>query len=218
MSSGYHAFVFDFDGVLADSVEVKTEAFRQLYLMHGEAVANEVVRYHRENGGMPRAEKFVYYQTELLGVPPTEEELEHLSQKFSELVVDAVVNVLEIPGGLVFLQEWHGRIPMYIDSASPDKELDEIVLRRGLVPYFDGVFGSDRTKVENLRKILDTGGYNPEKVLFFGDALSDYSAAKKCGTKFMGIVTSQNSPLLRLDEKVSYCSSFDEVTIALKGE
>lgn len=214
----YQAFVFDFDGVIADSVEVKTEAFRKLYHSYGEEVSNEVVRYHRENGGMPRAEKFAYYQSELLGTPIANDDLERLNRNFSKLVVDGVINAPEIPGVAAFLREWHGRIPMYVDSAAPDSELSVIIEKRGLAGYFDSVYGSDCSKVNNLKSILNAGGYSPEKVLFFGDALSDYSAAQQCGTAFMGIISFQDSPLLRVDGDFSRCETFDEVSKILRGE
>ena len=45
------AVFFDFDGVLADSVEVKTRAFYRLYEGHGPEVAAQVAAHHRANGG-----------------------------------------------------------------------------------------------------------------------------------------------------------------------
>ena len=49
---------FDFDGVIADSVNVKTEAFEKIYLPYGKEIAEKVINHHRENGGMSRFEKF----------------------------------------------------------------------------------------------------------------------------------------------------------------
>ena len=34
---------FDFDGVIAESVSAKTEAFREMYLPYGIDIANQVV-------------------------------------------------------------------------------------------------------------------------------------------------------------------------------
>lgn len=48
----YSAFFFDFDGVLADSAEVKTMAFCILFKSFGPHVQNMVVDHHRENGDM----------------------------------------------------------------------------------------------------------------------------------------------------------------------
>ena len=45
---------FDFDGVIADSVGCKTDAFREIYLSFGEDVASKVVVHHLNNGGVSR--------------------------------------------------------------------------------------------------------------------------------------------------------------------
>ncbi|MEE9509964.1 MAG: HAD hydrolase-like protein [Candidatus Bathyarchaeia archaeon] len=53
----YQAFFFDFDGVLADSVEVKTRAFAKLFESYGPEIQARVVEHHRKNGGMTRKDK-----------------------------------------------------------------------------------------------------------------------------------------------------------------
>ena len=54
-------FVFDFDGVLADSVNIKTLAFYELYKEYGGSISSKVVEHHEANGGMSRFDKFKYY-------------------------------------------------------------------------------------------------------------------------------------------------------------
>jgi phosphoglycolate phosphatase-like HAD superfamily hydrolase len=213
-----HAFIFDFDGVLADSVEVKTSAFEALYLQHGPEVAADVVRYHREHGGMPRREKFRHFEARLLGRQADEAELDRLCEAFSRLVLDGVVAAPEIPGALAFLRRWHGRVPLFVDSATPDQELAVILKRRGLDGYFEAAYGSTRTKAENLASILAAGGYAPEKTLFFGDALSDHAAAQACSARFLGIVRDDGSPLLRLSPAPLHCRDFFEAAALLEEQ
>ena len=55
-------FIFDFDGVIAESVSAKTDAFREMYLPYGEEIANQVVDYHINHGGVSRFEKFKYWE------------------------------------------------------------------------------------------------------------------------------------------------------------
>lgn len=213
-----HAFIFDFDGVLADSVEVKTRAFEALYAPHGPEVAAAVVRHHREHGGMPRREKFRHYEAALLQSPAGEAKLDRLCEAFSRLVLDGVVAAPEIPGATDFLRRWHGRVPLFVDSATPDAELAEILKRRGLDAYFEAVYGSNRSKAENLAAILAAGGFAPEKTLFFGDALSDHAAAQSCGAQFLGIVRDEGSPLLRLDPPPPRCRDFIEAAALLEEQ
>ena len=47
------AIIFDFDGVILDSVDVKTEAFKQLYTTYGIDVVEKVEEFEREYGEDP---------------------------------------------------------------------------------------------------------------------------------------------------------------------
>ena len=58
--------IFDFDGVLVDSVEIKTNAFAFIYKEYGDDIVDKVIYHHRLNGGMSRYKKFEYYHDTLL--------------------------------------------------------------------------------------------------------------------------------------------------------
>ena len=44
----YDAIVFDFDGTLVKSNEIKTWAFGELYEEHGEKVVQQIIAYNKE--------------------------------------------------------------------------------------------------------------------------------------------------------------------------
>ena len=67
MANQIKAIVFDFDGVIVDSVPIKTEAFRELYWPYGEEVVHKVAEHHIKNGGLPRSKKFKIYHNKFLG-------------------------------------------------------------------------------------------------------------------------------------------------------
>ncbi|MCX5934210.1 MAG: hypothetical protein NTU99_05390, partial [Pseudanabaena sp. LacPavin_0818_WC45_MAG_42_6] len=50
----YDAIVFDFDGVLVESVDVKTQAFGTLYAEYGDLIVEQVKAYHLLHGGVSR--------------------------------------------------------------------------------------------------------------------------------------------------------------------
>ena len=52
---------WDFDGVIKDSVSVKSDAFVQLFLPFGKQISKRVKDHHEENGGMSRYEKLPIY-------------------------------------------------------------------------------------------------------------------------------------------------------------
>ena len=205
----YEAFFFDFDGVLADSVEVKTRAFGLLFEPYGPEVVAQVVDHHRNHGGMTRVGKFCHYYREFLKETLTDEMLAELCQQFSRLVVDEVVKSPEIKGAKAFLMEWHDHIPCFVISATPDNEIREIVRRRGLQNFFKEVLGSSASKSENLKTLLNNYRFDPAKGLFFGDAESDYRAAKDCGVEFMAILPGPDSPLLKIVPDVRWVNNFE---------
>ncbi len=179
--------IFDFDGVLADSVDVKTEAFAELYRPHGPEVEMLVIRHHQMHGGMSRFDKFAYYEAEFLGRPASQERVDVLSRKFSDLVVDKVVRAASIPGAERFIERAAVKIHCAINSATPEQEIRMIVGQRGWEHYFCAIYGSPTTKRDNLQKLLSELEVSVEEALFFGDARSDWQAAKSLGMDFIGI-------------------------------
>jgi phosphoglycolate phosphatase-like HAD superfamily hydrolase len=204
----YEAFFFDFDGVLADSVEVKTRAFARLFEPHGPEVVARVVAHHRHHGGMTRVDKFRHYYHEYLGKSLSKKEIADLCQRFSEFVVDKVVAAPEINGADEFLQRWCGRLACFVISATPDEEIKEIVKRRGMEGYFKEVLGAPADKKKNLETLLAKYNLNPSRCCFFGDAESDYLAAHSCGVDFFGIVPGEDAPLIRAQPGVRWTENF----------
>ena len=204
----WEAFFFDFDGVLADSVEVKTRAFAKLFEPYGPEVVKKVVSHHRRYGGMTRVEKFRHYYSKYLDRKLNDNEMDYLCRQFSELVVDKVVAAPEINGAEEFLQRWCGRLACFVISATPDEEIKEIVKRRGMEQYFKEVLGTPIDKKKNLEILLAKYNLNPSRCFFFGDADSDYLAAYTCGVNFFGIVPREDVPLLRARPEVRWTKNF----------
>ena len=204
----YKALFFDFDGVLADSVEVKTRAFAKLFESYGHAVEAKVVEHHRKNGGMTRVDKFRHYYREFLGKALDEAELQQLCNDFSRLVVDEVVSSPEIPGAENFLKKWHNTVKCFVVSATPDEEIKEIVKRRGIDIYFHEILGSSCSKSDNVNYLLNKYGIAPDQCLFFGDAGSDYRAAATSGVDFIGILPNENAPLLKIAPDITWVKDF----------
>ena len=181
-------FVFDFDGVLADSVGIKTAAFAEMYRPYGEDIVQQVVAYHVNHGGVSRFDKIKHYHQVLLGETLSEADVDRMAEYFSALVLKKVISSEEIPGSERFLKWLSTRGKCCaINSATPQDEMQRIAAARGLAKYFFMILGSPKSKVENLQTIMDVSGISPKRTLFFGDALSDAKAADACGVGFVGV-------------------------------
>ena len=187
--SNHQAVFFDFDGVIADSTSVKVRAFTTLFAEYGAAVQAAVVRYHLNNGGMPRHEKIRSCFATFAKRPLSEEELAQAGATFSSLVMEEVVAAPLIPGALETLQQLQrANIPAFVVSGTPADEMRLIVLRKGLTAYFKEVHGSPQAKPTIVEDILVRYEFTPHHCLFIGDALADYRAAMATGLHFLGIV------------------------------
>jgi beta-phosphoglucomutase len=180
------AIIFDFDGVIVESLEVKTEAFRRLFDDQPDHV-EAVVRLHLENQGMSRYEKFTTIYRDFLRRPLTDDEMGRLDRELSALVYDRVVACDFVRGAPEFLARMSRDLHCYVVSATPQQELERIVQARGLAPLFTGVFGSPRGKPEIIAGILEQG-LPAAAALCVGDALSDYRAAQANKVAFVGRV------------------------------
>ena len=185
----WEAIIFDFDGVVVESGEIKTQAFANLYREHGETIMAEVARYHVLHGGMSRYEKFRYFQHHLLEKPPlTVEEERILDTRFSELVVEAVIASESVAGAAELIRREAERIPLFVASGTPEAELKTIVALRRLARYFTAVRGSPAPKQKLIADILSGHALAAERVLMIGDALIDYQSARINNVSFIGRV------------------------------
>jgi phosphoglycolate phosphatase-like HAD superfamily hydrolase len=175
--------IFDFDGVLVDSVSVKTDAFRDLFSDEKHHLA-EILDFHRLNGGMSRFVKFEYIYHEILNKDLSEARARELGDEFSRLVTQRVIACPAMPGSLDFIHNYHLRLPLFIASATPEDELREIASKRGLSPYFREICGSPRSKSEVIRVILHRNRLAAGTVPFVGDAINDYMASLETDSPF----------------------------------
>jgi len=196
------ALFFDFDGVILHSVDIKTQAFYEMFLPYGEGIAQQVVAHHTQHGGVSRFEKFKIYYNEYLHKTISEEEIQLLSKQFSALALAKVLNAPFIDGVVDFLENNYQKFDCYIISGTPEIELQQIVTARKLSKYFKGVFGSPKNKINILQEILNTNNYQKNESYFLGDALTDLEAAKHHHLKFILVKGKDNLYLEQLADIV----------------
>ena len=201
-------YIFDFDGVLVDSVKIKTQSFALIYKIYGKEVVNKVINHHIENGGMSRFDKFKFYHKNFLNIDLNKNDLEILNLKFSALVKNKVINAPEIPGATKYLFELNKNKRVYVNSATPENELLEIINQRRWSNYFIDILGSPKTKTENIQFIVDQEKLDLKKFVFFGDAINDYKAAKNIGIDFVQLKSNKDE---LIGNPIFSVNSFEEL-------
>lgn len=168
---------FDFDGVLAESVSAKTEAFRAMYAPYGEEIAKQVVQYHIEHGGVSRYEKFKYWEKKFFNKDISEDKVQELAKQFSDLVLHKVIVSDEVLGAKAFIKKYFKKLNFWIITGTPTSEIEIIAKERRLTNYFKGIHGSPKNKRYWTEYLLKKYHLKREETLFLGDATTDLDAA-----------------------------------------
>ena len=188
--------IFDFDGVIAESVQVKTDAFASVYEQYGDNIVKKVIEHHEANGGMSRFEKIKLYHESFLNKAITNEEIEDLANQFSKLVVRKVIDSPYVPGVFKYIQKCYEKYNLFISTGTPTDEMYQILGGREISKYFVEVYGSPDEKSTHISKIMSKYNYYPDELIFYGDANTDIDAAERANIPFVLIKNSFNEKLV----------------------
>ena len=182
------ALLMDFDGVILDSMQLKTQAFATVYGDEAAAKREEVLAYQRLHGGVTRRTKFAYFERHIFARSGDAAVVERLADTYRGLIYDAVVACAFVPGAERFLDLAQGRIELHLISGTPQDELRDIVALRGLTRYFRSVVGAPTTKRDAFAAILAVHRHPPAATVAIGDATTEYDAACELGIPFVAVV------------------------------
>ena len=181
------AIIFDFDGVILDSVNIKVNAFIKLFDFCSIEELKEIDAYNKTCGAVSRYNKIKFCYENILKRALNKEKLEELSNKYRELTINEVKKSPFIPGIERFLQYYQNKLDLYIVSATPPKDLNEIIREKNLDIYFKNVYGTTDSKITFIKKIIEEGKYNYDEIVYIGDSISDLIDSNSVGIQFIGI-------------------------------
>lgn len=177
---------FDCDGIILESMDVKSDAYARLAEPFGPEAMDRIRVFHALSGGVNRLEKFRWMYLTFAGREPLPAELDAAAARFADLIRDGMRHAALVPGILDVLKRWHGQVPMVVCSGAPQEELTKFLSERGLAGYFDIIGGAPPSKTPLLRSLLQRTGADPDKTVMIGDSLKDLEAARATGTHFYG--------------------------------
>ena len=185
---------WDFDGVIKESVSVKSDAFELLFLPFGDEVAKKVKKHHEENGGMSRYDKLPIYLN-WAGEVSSKDLICKFEQKFSQLVKKQVIKSPWVAGVLEYLQIYCNKQIFFLVTATPQKEIEDILEQLQIACYFKQVIGSPTKKNEALKMLLNNHRIDLQHAIMIGDSDSDYEAATVNKVNFILRKTELNKKL-----------------------
>ncbi len=196
------SIVFDFDGTLVDSNEIKLKAFDLCFADRPEKL-KEILSYCYKNHHTPRTQKFRTVYEEILKEPYTKEIEDRLLDRYAEATTTAVIKAPEIPGAEQFLEQVHPFVSTALVSSTPHLILLTILKARGWLDFFDTIQGAPVEKASWIQDYLVLQGLTPEQVVFLGDMEEDAESARRVGCRFIAVA----NPALQND-RTEFVSDF----------
>ncbi|MBI2870547.1 MAG: HAD family hydrolase [Candidatus Omnitrophica bacterium] len=180
------ALVFDFDGTLVDSNDIKWRAFELCFSDFPERLT-EIMAYCRSNPHLPRGEKFRVIYESILDLRYTDEIDKGLEGRFNHLTLQPIVDAPEIRGASHFLREVSRTRMTAVLSSTPTPIVNQIVEARGWRSYFMEVQGAPVKKGKWLSECRSRYGLYGEEIIYFGDTSEDRKAAEEGECLFVGV-------------------------------
>ncbi|WP_410210543.1 HAD family hydrolase [Aquirhabdus sp.] len=189
LNQPYDFYVFDCDGVILRSNQIKSDAFASALQGEPEQLVAEFVEYHKANGGVSRYQKFAHYYNHMRVDQSTSTDTTILTQqaidRYAAIVRDALSSCEMISGVLTFIQKLHAQgLPCAVNSGGDELELHHVFQVRGLDQYFKHIFGSPSSKHNNMER-LKSAGFMTGSGVMFGDSRSDFIAAQSFALDFV---------------------------------
>lgn len=201
--SAYKTMVFDCDGVILNSNQLKIQAYFDTAIKFGatEIQAQELVDYHVLLGGISRYTKFEYFLRQILKQAVTDVAMQQLFDDFGH-EVERLLSDCEIAPGLADFRAATSGVRWLVVSGGDQTELGKIFATRGIASMFDaGIFGSPDNKDEILRRELANENIILP-ALYLGDSKYDHVASTNAGIDFIFL-----SGWTDFDGWQEYCSS-----------
>jgi phosphoglycolate phosphatase-like HAD superfamily hydrolase len=173
--SKYNRFFFDFDGVIANTNELKLSSFLEIAALHAPALFEQFARFNLDNAGANRVTK-VEYLLQLMGRSDDEslkmEMLDYLASQIREKLLSASL----LPGVKDFLNLLNKRgKECYIVSAGSYNEIELVLKKHSISHHFKEISCFPASKDVFIQRVLESPG---GAAILFGDSIHDHKAAK----------------------------------------
>ena len=187
LNSQLKVILWDFDGVIFDSMSIKDEGFRKLFQSYDENLVEQFIEFHYQNGGMPRFDKIRYFYEKILEKHINQTEIDKMAKKYSEIIENELFQKSNlINDSITFIKNNYKKYSFHIVSGAEHQELNKLCDFLNIKKYFKTIEGSPTKKDILIKNIIDSFGYDKKDILLIGDSINDYIAAKKNNIHFCG--------------------------------
>lgn len=171
--------IFDFDGTIAETNLLKSDAFSFAAKQFGSDIEKWFVKYHKENGGVTRQEKI----RKLCQKVGNEDIYSHCLGLYEEYLAEHWLTCPLVRGVRSYLEGLDS--VNIILSGGAKVEIEDYLAANGLSPYFEEVYGNPVDKVVNLEAIKSKYIHHNTDILFYGDSKLDFELASSINAEFI---------------------------------
>lgn len=163
----YDRVIFDCDGVLLNSNEIKKmNIFNAAAKYVEEEIAQGFTSYFTSLNGVPRLKKALSFFSD-------DKTAKMIINEYNELNVNNLFDAELTTGAKSVIQLLElNNVSQSVVSGAEELELRTLLEAHQLLSYFDHILGGPRTKKDNFRKVDLTS-----KTIFIGDSRVDYEVA-----------------------------------------
>lgn len=193
-NANYDVYIFDCDGVILDSNQLKIDAMRNALesIVNDSVQVSKCVDYFRNNFGRSRFHHIDIFVEQFLLLDTTlqTEVKESILKAYSYQCKSLYLKAELTPGFIGFIRQLKGK--KYIASGSEQQELRDVFATRKLDTYFNDIYGSPTKKSDLVANILTLN--SDKSAVMFGDAISDLEASQINDIDFIAYTPFSNVP------------------------
>lgn len=175
--------VFDFDGTVADTMGVLSDAAVDLLIEMYDMAPTDARQAYRATTGMD-------FASQMEQIFPRDPRNFEVVQRFEAAKAALVDGCSLFPGTLQAIERLKRlEIAVLICSSTTVEIVQRFCTRTGLADHVDRVYGlkPGLTKDAQLQKVLTATTASRSQILFVGDSIHDAALAKSTGIRFAGV-------------------------------
>ncbi|MBT6170073.1 MAG: HAD family hydrolase [Flavobacteriaceae bacterium] len=199
--SDFKNIIWDFDGVIIDSSEIRVFAFRQMLNDYPPNMVDKLIDFHKKNDGLSRYVKIDYFFSNIINQSLDNQKRNNLLKEYGAICSKKLDDKqLLIKETIKFITSNCNYKNFHIASGSDNNELNNLCLSLDIISFFNSINGSPEAKKDIVKRIIIENQYINKETCLIGDSINDYDAAIFNQIQFFGF----NNKKLKKEKKGIY--------------
>ena len=155
MITSYKNIIWDFDGVLINSNQIREAAFREAFSEYSKKDITELIKFHKLNEGLSRYVKIEYFFNKILNQKLSKKKSNEILKIYGNICLDKLKNKnLLIDETVSFIRQYNTTKDFHIASGSDNNELNYLCKSLDLEPFFKSINGSPEPKKDIVKRFI----------------------------------------------------------------